>query len=141
MADFPYCLNSSTIRPTPILEKITIAAETGYSAIELWHDDIDAFLAEGGSLADIRKAVDDQNLTVPFGTSLTAVASVVTADGLINGALVNVNNTTLTTTSGLANNADMVLIDSTVEGPVNNASGSTVTVLGTVDFNGLEWIG
>ena len=65
MADFLYSLNSSTIRPTPILEKIRIAGETGYSAIELWHDDIDAHLARRGTLADIRKAVGDQGLTVP----------------------------------------------------------------------------
>lgn len=65
MADFLYSLNSSTIRPTPILDKIRIAGETGYSAIELWHDDIDAHLAKGGSLADIRKAISDQGLTVP----------------------------------------------------------------------------
>jgi sugar phosphate isomerase/epimerase len=65
MADFIYCLNSSTIRPTPILEKIRIAGETGYKAIELWHDDIDAHLAGGGKLADIKKALADQGLAVP----------------------------------------------------------------------------
>ncbi|MFN0054335.1 MAG: sugar phosphate isomerase/epimerase family protein [Planctomycetales bacterium] len=65
MPDFIYCLNSSTIRPAPILKKIEIAGRAGYSAIELWHDDIDAFLAQGGMLADIRKALADQRLTVP----------------------------------------------------------------------------
>jgi len=65
MADFLYCLNSSTIKPAPILDKIAIAAEVGYSAIELWHDDIDAHLAQGGKLADIRKAVDDHGPDVP----------------------------------------------------------------------------
>jgi 2-keto-myo-inositol isomerase len=65
MADFLYCLNSSTIKPTPILDKIKIAAEVGYSAIELWHDDIDIYLAQGGELADIRKAVEDHGLDVP----------------------------------------------------------------------------
>jgi sugar phosphate isomerase/epimerase len=65
MSDFIYCLNSSTIRPTPILEKIRIAGEVGYSAIELWHDDIDLHLSKGGQLADIRKAVNDQGLEVP----------------------------------------------------------------------------
>ena len=35
MSDFIYCLNSSTIRPTPILDKIRIAGEVGYAAIEL----------------------------------------------------------------------------------------------------------
>ena len=65
MGDFLYCLNSSTIKPTPILEKIAIAGEVGYSAIELWHDDIDAYLATGGQLADIQKALESQGLQVP----------------------------------------------------------------------------
>lgn len=65
MSNFIYCLNSSTIRPTPILDKIRIAGEVGYAAIELWHDDIDQHLSKGGQLADIRKAVQDAGLTVP----------------------------------------------------------------------------
>ncbi len=65
MADFVYCLNASTIKPTPILEQIRIAGQAGYSAIELWHDDLDTYLALGGSLSDIRKALDDQGLAVP----------------------------------------------------------------------------
>ncbi|MFM9963831.1 MAG: sugar phosphate isomerase/epimerase family protein [Planctomycetaceae bacterium] len=65
MSDFIYCLNSSTIRPTPILDKIRIAGEVGYAAIELWHDDIDLHLSKGGTLSDIRQAVADQGLTVP----------------------------------------------------------------------------
>ncbi len=65
MPDFIYCLNSSTIRPTPILDKIRIAGEVGYAAIELWHDDIDLYLSKGGRLADIRQSVDDAGLTVP----------------------------------------------------------------------------
>ncbi|HUG91792.1 MAG TPA: sugar phosphate isomerase/epimerase [Planctomycetaceae bacterium] len=65
MASFLYCLNSSTIKPTPILDKIRIAGEAGYQAIELWHDDIDAHLAGGGSLPEIRRAVEDAGLDVP----------------------------------------------------------------------------
>lgn len=65
MARFRYCLNSSTIRPTPILDKIRIAGETGYEAIELWHDDIDAHLSKGGTIAELRKALDDYGLAVP----------------------------------------------------------------------------
>lgn len=65
MPRFRYCLNSSTIRPTPILEKIRIAGEVGFGAIELWHDDIDAHLATGGTLAEIRRALDDHGLAVP----------------------------------------------------------------------------
>ena len=70
MADFPYCLNSSTIRPASILEKIAIAGETGYSAIELWHDEIDAHLARGGSLRDLRQALIDHDLALPTTISL-----------------------------------------------------------------------
>lgn len=65
MPDFQYCLNSSTIRPAPILDKIRIAGEVGYSAIELWHDDIDLHLSRGGTLQELKAALTDQNLVVP----------------------------------------------------------------------------
>ena len=65
MPAFQYCLNTSTIRPTPLMDKIRFAGETGYSAIELWHDDIEAYLISGGKLSDIRKALDDHRLQLP----------------------------------------------------------------------------
>jgi len=65
MPSFRYCLNGSTIRPVPLLDKIKIARRAGYEAIELWHDDIDAHLARGGSLGEIRRALDDHGLAVP----------------------------------------------------------------------------
>jgi len=60
-----YCLNASTIRPTPLLDKIRIVGEAGYGAIELWHDDLDAYIAKGGTLADVKSALADQGLVVP----------------------------------------------------------------------------
>ena len=65
MAPFVYCLNASTIRPTPILDKIRIAGDVGYSAIELWHDEIEAFVAAGRPLSDIKKALSDAGLALP----------------------------------------------------------------------------
>lgn len=65
MPRFRYSLNSVTIKPTPVLEKIRIAAEMGYEAIELWHDEIDRYLASGGSLRELRSAIEDSGLTVP----------------------------------------------------------------------------
>jgi 2-keto-myo-inositol isomerase len=65
MAPFLYCLNASTIRPTPILDKIRIAGEVGYSAIELWHDEIEAFVASGRPLSDLKKGLADAGLTLP----------------------------------------------------------------------------
>jgi len=65
MASFQYCLNSSTIRPTPILQKIQVAAEAGYAGIELWHDDIDLYVESGGKVEDVRKCLDDHGLVAP----------------------------------------------------------------------------
>ena len=65
MSTFHYCLNSSTIRPAPLLEKIRIAGTVGYAAIELWNDDLDAHLQAGGSLGEVRQALADAGLQVP----------------------------------------------------------------------------
>jgi len=65
VADFIYCLNTSTIRPAALLDKIEIAGRAGYAAIELWHDDLDAHLAAGGTLDDVRRALDRHHLEVP----------------------------------------------------------------------------
>ena len=65
MPDFIYCLNSSTIRPAPLSEKIRIASAVGYQAIELWHDDIDLYLLQGGTLEGLRQKLDDAGLQVP----------------------------------------------------------------------------
>jgi len=65
MANFRYSLNSSTIKPTPILKKIEVAAAAGYEAIELWHADIDIHLEQGGTVEEIRAAIDQSGLEVP----------------------------------------------------------------------------
>lgn len=65
MPDFIYSLNTSTIRPASLLDKIRIAGEAGFAAIELWHDDVDAYLATGGTLDTIKKELADRKLIVP----------------------------------------------------------------------------
>jgi 2-keto-myo-inositol isomerase len=65
MPRFSYCLNASTIRGTPILEQIRVAAATGYAAIELWHDDIEEHLRQGGTTREIRARVEEAGLQVP----------------------------------------------------------------------------
>ena len=47
------------------MEKIRIAGVAGYAGIELWHDDIEAHLKQGGQLHDSFVALGDQNLRVP----------------------------------------------------------------------------
>ena len=57
--------NASTIRGTPILRQIEVAALAGFEGIELWFADVDAHLAKGAELAEIRAALDDRGLAVP----------------------------------------------------------------------------
>ena len=60
-----YALNTSTIRPASLMEKIRIAGQTGYQGIELWNDDLTAHEQQGGSCADVRQALADYGLAVP----------------------------------------------------------------------------
>jgi sugar phosphate isomerase/epimerase len=62
MSEFTYCLNTSTIRPTPLLDKIAVAGRAGYHAIEPWNDEIDAYLNRGGTIAELKQALDDAGL-------------------------------------------------------------------------------
>ena len=63
---FQYCLNTSTIRTTPsLMEKIGVAAEAGYTAVELWNDDLKEYVDGGGTLAEVKQACDDAGLALP----------------------------------------------------------------------------
>ena len=79
MSEFLYCLNTSTIRPTPLLEKIRVARAAGYQAIEPWNDEVTEYLAHGGSMADLLAALRDHDLRV---VSVIALHSWVTSEGL-----------------------------------------------------------
>ncbi len=61
-----YCLNTSTIHGevVPVVEQVAIAKEAGYDAIEFWLRDIDKYLAQGGTLGDLKKRIQDAGLTV-----------------------------------------------------------------------------
>ena len=59
MSQFTLALNTSTIRPASLMDKIRIAGKTGYEAIELWNDDLTAYEEQNGSLADVKRALDD----------------------------------------------------------------------------------
>ena len=65
MSRFRYCLNASTIRTTPVLRQIEVTRQAGYEAIELWHDHLDEHLRAGGTLAEVRKALDDNGVVAP----------------------------------------------------------------------------
>jgi len=62
---WPICINSSVIRPTPLKDKIRVAAEAGYDGIELWINELEEHEAAGGSLKDLAGEIRDRGLFVP----------------------------------------------------------------------------
>lgn len=63
---FRFCLNTGTIRGfnMPVPEQVKLAAETGYSGIELWMDNVYQYMETGGTLPDLHKQIVDAGLTV-----------------------------------------------------------------------------
>jgi sugar phosphate isomerase/epimerase len=61
---WPICINTSTIRPTPLEDKIKIAVKTGYDGIELWIGELEKYEAEGGNLKDLGMEISNQGLFV-----------------------------------------------------------------------------
>ncbi len=62
---WPLCLNTSTIQPAGLLDKIAIAAQTGYEAVELWISDLMAFQEAGGTLTEVVGHLRQNGLSVP----------------------------------------------------------------------------
>jgi 2-keto-myo-inositol isomerase len=62
---FTLCLNSSTIKPQPLLEKVRLAAEAGFAGLEIWINDVYEHVGRGGEVSDVEKALSDYGLIVP----------------------------------------------------------------------------
>jgi 2-keto-myo-inositol isomerase len=65
---FPFktALNTSTLFPFElnIKQQVRIAAEAGYAGIEPWFKDIEAYLASGGTIRDLRAYVRDTGIAI-----------------------------------------------------------------------------
>src|SRR5712691_6246156 len=63
---FKYCLNTATIRGQKlgIVKQVETAAQAGYEAIEPWLQSLLDYSSKGGSLADLKKRIDDSGLAV-----------------------------------------------------------------------------
>lgn len=59
------CLNTSTIRPASLMDKIDAAAAAGFRAVELWNSDVTAYVEGGGSLQEVKDRLAARGLTVP----------------------------------------------------------------------------
>lgn len=65
VSPWPICLDTATIRPASLRDKVKIAAKAGYDAIEPWDGELEKFEAEGGNLEDLGKEIRDLGLFVP----------------------------------------------------------------------------
>ncbi len=64
------CLNTSTITPQPLLDKIRLTAEAGFAGVELWINDLYEHVGRGGEMRDVEKALADYGLIVPCTIAL-----------------------------------------------------------------------
>lgn len=62
---WPVCLDSATIRPSPLEAKIRIAAAAGYDAFEPWEGELHDYEEQGGDLDDLGRHIRDAGLFVP----------------------------------------------------------------------------
>lgn len=65
LSPWPVCLDTATIRPASLKDKVKIAAKAGFDAIEPWDNELQKFEAEGGNLKDLGKEIKDLGLFVP----------------------------------------------------------------------------
>ena len=65
MFPFRVSLNASTLFPfrLNVIEQVRVAAEAGYDGIELWMRDIEAYVQNGGTLRQLKRAVDEAGIT------------------------------------------------------------------------------
>ncbi|MCC7492240.1 MAG: sugar phosphate isomerase/epimerase [Fimbriimonadaceae bacterium] len=80
------CLNTSCFcspfveSTVPLATKVAVAAEAGYTHLEMWIKELDDHVAAGGSLAEVKALLDDHGLTCPsvitlFGWSAAGVGA------------------------------------------------------------------
>lgn len=62
---WPICLDTATIRPASLKDKVKIAAKAGYDAIEPWDGELEEFEAGGGNLKDLGTEIRDSGMFVP----------------------------------------------------------------------------
>ena len=65
VSPWPICLDTATIRPASLLEKVEIAAKAGYDAIEPWDGELETYEKNGGNLNDLGKKIKNLGLFVP----------------------------------------------------------------------------
>ncbi len=62
---WPICLDTATIRPASLEEKVNIAAKAGYDAIEPWDGELAQYENNGGNLTELGDKIKELGLFVP----------------------------------------------------------------------------
>ncbi|MDR8392905.1 sugar phosphate isomerase/epimerase [Aliifodinibius sp. S!AR15-10] len=62
---WPICLDTATIRPASLKEKVEIADKAGFDAIEPWDGELQEYEEEGGDLKALGKEIKERGLFVP----------------------------------------------------------------------------
>ena len=62
---WPICLDTATIRPASLKEKVSIAAEAGFDGIEPWDSELEEFEKNGGNLKALGAEIKKLGLKVP----------------------------------------------------------------------------
>jgi 2-keto-myo-inositol isomerase len=64
--NFIYCLNTATIREhnLGLVGELEAASSAGFDGVEIWMDTLQKYIDTGGKLADLKKRLNDLNLTV-----------------------------------------------------------------------------
>ncbi len=65
VSPWPICLDTATIRPASLTDKVKIAAKAGFDAIEPWDGELAEYEKNGGNLKDLGKQIRDLGLFVP----------------------------------------------------------------------------
>ena len=63
---FTFCLNMATIRGHKLgfVKELETASAAGFRSVEIWIDSFDAYLANGGTIADAKKRLTDLGLKI-----------------------------------------------------------------------------
>lgn len=65
VSPWPICLDTATIRPSSLKDKVRIAAEAGFDAIEPWDGELARYEKEGGDLKALGREIRSRGLFVP----------------------------------------------------------------------------
>lgn len=65
VSPWPICLDTATIRPASLQEKVRIASEAGYDAIEPWAGELAEYEEQGGDLEALGREIESRGLFVP----------------------------------------------------------------------------